>query len=402
MPRIRPFRGLLFDRSAGPLASLTAPPYDVISPMDQDRLYAANEHNIVRLILGRDEPGDDASVNKYTRAATHLRRWRGEGILRATEQPSLYPYELTFRWSGRSHRVRGVIAEVDLEPWGGSIVPHERTMPGPMEDRLSLIRAVRANLSAVYAVSPTVAPDLSGFLAEAMTSPPDREMSDETGTTHRLWVRPDSASVRRSLADGSIMIADGHHRYTVALAFKEEMRARQGPGPWDAMMMFIVDAVTEDPPILPIHRVVRPDGDLFGPESDGDLWGTDGSSVVRVRDLAEILASLTDDEMTIGAVSLDGEDIVHRVGRVDGRGPAVCALHERLLDRIDPARLSFVPDAAAAEQAVSSRRAAAAYFLPSTRVDRVWAVVRGQQRLPQKSTYFWPKPRTGMVIRPME
>src|SRR5919201_3567434 len=121
-------------------------------------------------------------------------------------------------------------------------------MPGPMEDRLALIRAVRANLSAVYAVSPTAAPGLSEFLAEATTSPPARETSDDAGTTHRLWVRPDSASVRTPLARGNIMIADGHHRYTVALAFREEMRARHGAGPWDAMMMFIVDAVAEDPP----------------------------------------------------------------------------------------------------------------------------------------------------------
>ena len=198
------------------------------------------------------------------------------------------------------------------------------------------------------------------------------------------------------------MIADGHHRYTVALAFREEMRARHGPGPWDAMMMFVVDAVTEDPPVLPIHRAVHPNGNLAEQEEGEHLWASDGSLPVRVRDLAEILASLNDDDMTVGVVAYEDDEIVHRVGRIDGNGPAVCALHERVLDRVDPSRLSYVPDAAAAEQAVASRRAVAAYFLPPTRVDRVWAVVRRRRRLPQKSTYFWPKPRTGMVIRPMD
>src|SRR2546421_744896 len=107
--------------------------------MDRDRLYASSAHNVVRLILGKDEPGDSATENKYTRARRSLDEWRAAGVLERSPEPCVYPYELTFRWGGRPSRIRGVIAEVELEPWGGSIVPHERTMPGPIEDRLSLL-----------------------------------------------------------------------------------------------------------------------------------------------------------------------------------------------------------------------------------------------------------------------
>jgi uncharacterized protein (DUF1015 family) len=401
MPRVRPFTGLLYDPAAGSLDSVTAPPYDVISPMDRDRLYAASDYNVVRLILGRDEPGDDGSANKYTRAAASLRAWRGQGILRPTPEPCGYPYELTFHWAGRQQRVRGLIAEVDLEPWGGSIVPHERTMPGPMEDRLSLIRACRANLSAVYVVSPDPVPGLSGFLDDATAGAPGRETSDEAGTTHRVWAHPLPASVQASLAGGQVMIADGHHRYTVALAYRQEMRDRHGPGPWDAMMMFIVDAGTEDPPVLPIHRTIAPDPST-SPTPPPPEPPAPGRDAIRVRDLAEILATVHDDDMTVGVVSRDDGEIVHRIATLSGTPPAVFALHERVLDHLDPSRLAFVPDAAAAERAVATGEAVAAYLLPPTRVDRVWSVVRSQRRLPQKSTYFWPKPRTGMVMRPMD
>src|SRR5690349_12741160 len=144
MPRLRPFRGVRYSPSAGSAETLTAPPYDVISPMDRERLYEASAYNVVRLILGRDEPDDDDRRNRYTRARAFLERWLADGILVRSTEPCVYPYEVSFRWAGRPHRIRGVIAEIDLEPWGGSIVPHERTMSGPVQDRLSLLRAVGA------------------------------------------------------------------------------------------------------------------------------------------------------------------------------------------------------------------------------------------------------------------
>jgi uncharacterized protein (DUF1015 family) len=398
VPDIRPFKGLLYDPEvAGPLEALTAGPYDSISPPHRDRLYLASPFNVVRLILGKEEPGDDASSNQYTRAAGYLRAWREQGILAATSSPAMYPYEMRFHLGGVWRSVRGLITEVQLEPWGGSILPHEATLPGPIDDRLRLLRAVRVNLSPVYGVFATASGALSAFLGQAMAVPPNREVTDESGTRHRLWVAAEGFSgVVEEMRERQLMIADGHHRYTVALAYREQMRAREGQGPWDSMMMLVVDGATEDPPVLPIHRVVTGWSSIRGRVPPTAPEGE------RVRDLPEVLATLRDENLTIGMVRLEEGEVVQSVVALRGDPPTVCALHAQILDHRPELELRFVPDAVEAEQAVLSGSASVAYLLPPTKVDRVWTLVEAGEKLPQKSTYFWPKPRTGLVIRPME
>ncbi len=391
MPEVRPFVGLLYDPAvAGPLDSLTAPPYDLISPEDQSRLYRASRYNVVRLVLGKDKPGDNASEDKYTRAASYLSSWRADGALRATSEPCVYPYELSFQLEGRDRRIRGVIAEVSLDPSAGTIIPHERTMPGPVRDRLRLIRNVRANLSPIYTVFADPAPMLGDALDRAMATPPRVEVTDESGTTHKLWATTeDTDAIASAVRDKTLMIADGHHRYTVALAYRDEMRERVGAGPWDSMMMLMVDAASEDPPVLPIHRVAGKDRT---PEADAGK---------KVRDMAEILASVRDEDVTYGTVGLEEGKAVHRVASLGADPPTVRALHDRGLDHVRGLDLRFTADVVAAERAVLDGDASVAYVLPPTKVERVWSLVRAGEKMPQKSTYFWPKPRTGMVIRPL-
>lgn len=258
VPQISPFSGLLSDQArVGPLERVTTPPYDTISAEDQYRFRRAGPHNIVRLDLGEQHPADDDVAAKYRRAASELRRWREDGVLSLTPRPGYFPYEMRFALRGVPRRVHGLICQVELEPWGGSIVPYERTMVGPVEGRLQLLQAVRANLSAAYAVFPRRQRSLSRLLDEIMDLPPTSYITDESGVEHRMWTlegaRDDLTSVR---PDDPLLIADGHHRFAVALRFREEMRARHGPGPWDQMMMLVVDAATEDPPVLPVHRVL--------------------------------------------------------------------------------------------------------------------------------------------------
>ena len=155
-------------------------------------------------------------------------------------------------------------------------------------------------------------------------------------------------------------------------------------------MMLIVDAGTEDPPVLPIHRLLVRGDAPWEPPAD------------RVRDMTEVLASLRDDDLTYGTVRIERGETVHGVARLDGEPPTVCALHDQVLDRIEGADLRFLPDSVRIEQAVVAGEGKAAYVLPPTRVQRVWEVVAGNGRLPHKSTYFWPKPRTGLVIRPFD
>lgn len=402
MPIVRPFTGLLYDPEvAGPIEAVSAPPYDTISPIDQERYHDASPHNVVRLILGRDRPGDGSGSNKYTRAASFLRSWREAGVLKPTPRPAVFPYELRFHLGGRERRVRGIVLEVDVEPWGGLILPHEGTLPGPIEDRLELLRAVQANLSPVYGILAGPSPELGSFLERATSARPRFELIDDAGTEHRLWVvlqdeaGTDLDRLAAALRAQSMMIADGHHRYTVALAHRQEMRAARGPGPWDAMMMLVVDGATEEPPVLPIHRVV-----LGGPEpASASEPAGDGR---RVRDMAEVLASLEDDRLTYGVVRLQDGEVIHRIATLAGVPPTVQALHDQVLDHLDGARLRFVPDAVMAEEAVRAGTARAAYLLPPTRVERVRSLIEQGDRLPLKSTYFWPKPRTGLVIRPYD
>jgi len=378
----------MYAPSAGDLGAVTAPPYDAISPEEREGYLAKSPHNVVRLILGTDEPGDGNLVNKYTRAADRLRSWRAEGVLVPTDAPAVYPYEMSFSYRGRDRRVRGLISAIALEPFGGSIVPHERTMAGPVDDRLRLLRQVRANLSPVYAVLRGPCSPQSGLLERASRRPPDREMVDEGGVAHRLWVEPQlSEDLVQAYREETLLIADGHHRYTTALAYREEMRARHGPGPWDWMMLLVVDAATEDPPVLPIHRVVTGRG-LPAPG-----WPV-GSLEAALR--------LTDDEaLRFAVASRDGDGgVALRVAELEGEPPTVRAIHERILSRYPDAEVQF---AASAEEAVDAVRAGAtvAYLLPPTRVERIREVIERGERLPQKSTWFWPKPRTGMVIRPL-
>jgi uncharacterized protein (DUF1015 family) len=388
MVAVAPFEGLIYDPAVvGDLASVTSPPYDVVLPHEQDRLHRASPHNIALVDLGADS--EDAPDDKYTRAASLLRRWREEGALAPVDHPSVFPYEMRFTYRGEERRVRGVFLEVTLEEWGGQVLPHERTMASPVEDRLRLLRATRADLSPIYAVAGGPAAPQTELLERAAGRPPDRELTDEEGTRHRLWIETLPDALVDWYRGETLLIADGHHRYQTALVHREEMRGRHGAGPWDGVMMLVVDAATEDPPVLPIHRVVRANG-------IGDLPGE------RVRGLEEILARLVDDDLSYGAAIDTPEGVVHIVGKLPGELPTVSALHRTLLDDRDVHDLRFVPDAALAEARVREGHGDVALFLPPARVEHVRAVVASGGRLPQKSTYFWPKPRTGMVIRPLE
>ena len=385
MSRVSPFVGLLYDQArSGSLDLVSTPPYDVISPEDQRRYLAASPYNVIRLVLGEDRPGDEEIDGKYRRAAELLRAWREEQVLVPTGGPAYFGYEMRFVFRGRPRRTRGLICLVDLEDWGGSILPHERTMEAPVEDRLRLMRAVRANLSCIHAVFRGPCEPLAQAL-----SPPLNDLAhtiDEAGVEHRMWPVPPETDVAGWLAQESMMIADGHHRYTMALRYRDEMRAIHGPGPWDQVMMLLVDASVEEPPVLPYHRLLI-SGD---PPSRGE----------RVRDLAEVLQSVSDDDLVYGTVAREGGELVHRVAHLEGEPPTVCALHGQVLAASDD-ELRFTPDAIEAEDAVRHDRAVAAYVLPATNASRIRSVIDGGQRLPQKSTFFWPKPRSGMIIRPL-
>ena len=388
MSLVSPFVGLLFDGSiVGSHDLVTTPPYDVISHDERRHYLDASPYNVIRLVLGPDDTGDGGAGDKYRRAASELETWRSDGVLAPTERASFYPYEMRFSLHGRRRAIRGLVCAVELEDWGGSIVPHERTMPGPIEDRLRLMRAVRTNLSSIHAVFRGPSEPFAAFLDGAMTPGPAATTSDEAGVEHTLWVTEPNPEVATWLAPESLMIADGHHRYSMALRYRDEMRAEHGPGPWDRVMMFIADAAVQEPPVLPFHRI--------------QTRGPHGPSGTRVRDLAEVLETVSDEKLVYGSAALEDGLLVHRIAEVPGTPPTVCALHERALRDVDE-HLRFTSDAVEAEDAVRNREAVAAFFLPPTDAARIRDVIDRGERLPRKSTFFWPKPRTGLVLRPLD
>ena len=403
MPRLSPFRGLVFDPAiAGPLDRVTAPPYDVISDRRRAQHLDASPFSVVHLDLaeGSKDPADPAS--RYARAAELLQEWERGGVLTRAAEPCFYAYEM--RVSEAVHdagdgvpedrgprTLRGLICAMQLEDWGGTVLPHERVMPGPVDDRLALLRATHTHLSPVYGTVDGPDGRLDDALQAMVSTDTAAETIDEQGVRHRMWRLPGDALDLSHLDREQLLIADGHHRYTTALRYRDEQRARVGPGPWDTVLTLVVDATAEDLPVLPFHRV----------QVAGEPPAEIGEPVSSLRDA---MAALSDDERTVATITADGQGRPrYRVRTLAGAAPAVVALHHEVLDRLAPdGAVRYVADEAEADAAVGRGDAVAAYLLPPTTPDRIRDAVERGERLPQKSTYFWPKPRTGMVMMPLE
>jgi uncharacterized protein (DUF1015 family) len=390
VPRFSPFDALLYDVAvAGPLADVTAPPYDVISGELRRGCLEASPYNIVAVDVSEGSHDPASKDSRYRRAAELLDGWRRKGVVRLAPGPAYYAYEMQAGLPREPLRVRGVVGAMSLEPWGGGVLPHEETMPGPVEDRLRLLRSTRTHLSAVYGTVAGPVPALAELLDKMAGEPAPFEAHDEEGVTHRMWPVDGGHPLNRWLADAPVLIADGHHRYSTALAYRAERHELEGPGPWDRILTLIVDAGSEHVPVLPYHRI--------------QLRGDAPDDGVSAPDLASMFAALDDSKVRYGTARRGASAIEYRVHTLQGKPPTVQALHEQVLDRMAPDdALAFTHDAEEADGAVREDRASAAYFLPPTTPDRIRDVVARGERLPRKSTFFWPKPRTGMVMMPLD
>jgi uncharacterized protein (DUF1015 family) len=392
------------------LKNLVCPPYDIISPEQQDTLYDLDPHNAVRLELPRGEDGTE----KYAAAARAFAEWLEQGILRRDEQPSLYVYRQDFTTAdGTRRRVAGVIGALQLERFGetSGVLPHERTMPGPKKDRLALMKALPVNVSPIYAIY-RGGGSLAPFLDSLEHRPTTGRFQDRDGILHRLWVisaPAETKTLSEAIGAATLVIADGHHRYETALDYDELHLSK--PGGHDAIMCFCVDADSEALVVLPYNRAVRTvtaHSDLveglcaMGARSIGD------------KDAAEALASSHADHPFVFVLPRGGryllevsdEDVVASTGP---RAPAwrnldVVALHEVALPRLSPEgvdELAFSKDPSEVEALVDSGWACGV-LMRAMDAAAVVDVARSGERMPQKASYFWPKAITGLVFHSLD
>ncbi|MDQ3916629.1 MAG: DUF1015 domain-containing protein [Actinomycetota bacterium] len=405
MPEIRPFTGIRYSSSSD-LPKLICPPYDVISPEEQDALHRLHPHNAVHLELAQ---GGQAN---YSEAGAAFARWLADGTLARDDTPSLYVYRQDFVGAGGlRRRVAGVVGALKLEEFGDSagVLPHERTMAGPKEDRLALMRAVRANISPIYAVY-RGGGGLGSFFDSLEHRPAAARAQDGSGVLHRLWAVPapgEVAMLRDALAPGPLVIADGHHRYETALAFhREEVGAGGGAAEGhDSIMCFCVDADSEELVVLPYNRVLRASVPDLGARLRDDLGG-EPLAVDPQTFLAESKADHAFVFVLAGealGVEVSDAQVVEAVGhRAEAwRALDVVALHEVVLPKVlpegvDEMRFSRDPDEVTA---LVEAGWTAGVLLRALRPADVVEVARSGERMPQKASYFWPKAATGLVFR---
>ena len=440
MADVRPFRGLRFDPRRVDVSAVLCPPFDVMSPNEQRDYHARDPHNVVRIELGPGPSDPTAPGNRYEAAAQALNAWRAEGVLIDDARAAVYLHEHTFTLGGRPVTRRGVIVAGRLHPWDeGQVLPHEGTREGPKQDRLALMRATHANVSPLWLVYDDADRAVRDALSSGWSLDPLFDASTG-GERHILRALVDPAALRGAIeafARRPLYIADGHHRYETAQHYRDERRASAGADPESGHEFAMMLLVALDDPglvVLPTPRLVR---------------GLDHSSL-------ELRARLTE-WMTISPLAVEGADdaargawIESRLNAIDGHAfglmdrdaawlltprpdkdwrallppghsdawreldvsvldavaiREVCGIRaEGEASRADATshapsdRLAYVSDFGGAVRAVRTGESQAAFFLRSTRVEQVCAVADARDRMPPKSTFFWPKPMTGLVI----
>ena len=419
MATVRPFSALRypFEQVSDP-AALLAPPYDVINAAQQQELYQRDPHNVIRLEYGVAGPEDTPENNRYTRAKATLAAWRAEGVLTLDGRPGLYPHEQRFSWAGQPRTRRGFFAAVQLQPFeAGDVLPHEWTLKGPKEDRLKLMRACQASFSPIFGLYDGRQGDVAELLARATAGSP-LTSADGLGFQETLWRADDPAlcaGISAALARRQILIADGHHRYETLLALRDGLRQEFPAAPdtaaFNYALMLLVDIHDPGLLVLATHRVLSLTPEMAGAfcKVVGDRFTLEKIAIAQPEQVTETLARYTDAQAFIwyanGRYTLLTGPKQFRDGLplLD-----VVALQERViapLFALDPSgeasverNIRYTIDPAEAVRRVDAGEAACALFLNPTPVPDVLTLAAAGVRLPQKSTYFYPKIPTGLVM----
>src|SRR5438270_11593012 len=434
MADVQPLPGIRYSSDiVGDLAQVVTPPYDVISEEDQARYYARNPYNVIRLELGKEEPGDTSLNNRYTRAAALFGEWRINNILRQDPLPCYYLYQQIFNQDGQTYTRTSLLARVRLEPWSAHVVlPHETTHSKAKDDRLKLLRACAANFSPIMSLYNDPQGRMRRLLA-AYAANAQVQITDEVNEQHRLHPITDptqSALILNFFSERQLYIADGHHRYETALNYREEIRElRRHINDDDAVNFVLMALIDVDDPgllVLPTHRL------LFGLSSEA-LDSLNSQQLAQYFTVQQLDTTMKSDAM-LAVLASSGEKqpslvvvtrdqnwllLLNESGRrrmmESGHSAAwneldVAVAHTLVLEALLGIRaedvtsgtyIRYTRDAEQALEVVRSGDAQAALLLNATRVRQICEVAQADDRMPQKSTYFYPKLMSGLVMNPL-
>jgi uncharacterized protein (DUF1015 family) len=444
---VRPLCALHYDpEKVSELGLCLCQPYDVISPQMQEEYYRQHPYNVIRLILNKERPGDDERENPYTRASRLLSQWRDGGILKQTRRPSFYVYEQEFDIPeiGRK-KVKGFIGLVRLQDYeSGRILPHEKIMTRPMEDRVRLTQTTATQFEYIWGIYQDRAYVIDNLLDEAEQETPIVDFYEEkTFVKHRMWRMLDPArceAIRRTMDRLRIYIADGHHRYQAMLNIRTEMRQRYpeaGPeAPWEFIMMFLVNSEHEGLTILPTHRLLF-DLDLkrrslselhlsiqehfhvksypFANHNEKEArrrWLRDlRDAEPGVHKFGALLAGLN----RYFLITLKDAEAYEEMVDLDNTSAwkllDVNILNTLILNRIvglteeelaAQRNVRYTKDLEEAAALVRLGQMQVALILNATRLSDIITIAENGERMPRKSTHFYPKPLSGLVFYPMQ
>ncbi len=441
---VRPFRALHYDpEKIEDIGLCLAQPYDVISPQQQETYYRQHPYNVIRLILNKEQAGDNESENPYTRAGSHLARWKAEGVVRETGRPSFWVYEQAFDIPEIGRKtVKGFIGLVRLQDYEErKILPHEKIMTRPLEDRVHLMRTTETQFEYIWSIYHDRAYVIDNILDETGQQKAIIDYYEEsTLVHHRMWRLLDPEKCRiisRTMEHLTIYIADGHHRYQAMLNIRDEMRRRYpdaGPeAPWEFIMMFLVNSVHEGLTVLPTYRTLY--NLQFSNLSDLHLsilehfhvksysFNDSNEAEVRrrwLRDLRDVepgvhkfgalitklnrffLITLKDSEAY--------EEMVDIPFSSEWKLLDVNILNTLILQRIiglteeqlsAQTNVAYTKDLEAALRSVREGRMQVALILNATRLTDIITIAENNERMPRKSTHFYPKPLSGLLFYPM-
>ncbi|MBU0759361.1 MAG: DUF1015 domain-containing protein [Candidatus Omnitrophica bacterium] len=399
MADIIPFKGTLYNpEKIKDISKATAPPYDVISPEEQKTLYGSDPHNIIRILFGKDMPGDNAKENKYTRAAGSLKEWQTKGVLKKDKEDAIYVYLQEFSIEGQIKRRLGFISLLKLEDFDtktSSVYPHENTLLAPKEDRTRLISSIEANLGPVFALFADEDRSIDKILADNAKSSPIIDIVDLHGIRNKLWRVSDKAVTReivRLIKDKKLFIADGHHRYEVGLAFS---KTKKDPK-YGYILTYFTDLYADGIVVLPVYRLISGlDKDALTRLMEGLRKVFSVEKIDSREKVKEFLQAAGKNEKRF--VMYDGKGFTG-LKLVKKDSLDVTVLHDLVIAPLRKISIDFTKDMDYAINEVNKGQYSVSVMLNPTRITEIRDMAFAGKRMPQKSTYFYPKVLTGLVI----